>query len=45
MPQQWYGGYIQVEKPPVPDPSNTIAITVTFGGEKHVFQFLQTKGN
>ncbi len=42
MPNQWHGGYVRIQRPPVPERTNMISITVVFGAEEHFFQFLQT---
>ena len=43
MPNGWHGGYVRIQKPPVPERANTVSITVVLDGEDHYFQFQQTR--
>lgn len=43
MPRSWHGGYVKINKTPVPEQSNNIYIVVTVVGEVHYFKFVQSK--
>ena len=43
FPQQTFGGYITLDKLPVPDTANEVIINVSVGGESHQFHFMLTK--
>ncbi len=43
FPQKTYGGYITLEKIPVPDAANDVIVNISVGGEVHQFKFILTK--
>ena len=43
FPQKTFGGYITLDKLPVPDSPNEVIIDISVGGEVHQFKFMLTK--
>ncbi len=43
FPQKTLGGYITLDKLPVPDSANEVIINITVGSEAHQFKFMLTK--
>jgi hypothetical protein len=42
FPQKTFGGYITLDKFPVPDSANEVTLNVSVGGEVHQFKFMLT---